>query len=145
MDHKKATVILEDIADKLDEASEHWEQYLNIRTGEFAHLSDGSYVETDHELAEEIESSDAYIRLPNQREIREYDIMEAFAEATPNATKREKLFAALNGRKPFRRFKDTINFIGLDEAYYAFRFLAYVRMAKEWCESHDIPYIMRSR
>ena len=30
-----ATVYLEDIAEKLEEASDHWEQYLNVVTGEF--------------------------------------------------------------------------------------------------------------
>jgi hypothetical protein len=40
----KAIVILEDVADKLEETMECWEQYLNIATGEFVALSDGSYV-----------------------------------------------------------------------------------------------------
>ena len=139
----KAVIILEDIADKFEETMDCWEQYLNTATGEFVSLSDGSYVETDEELAEEIDCSDDYIKLPNQHEIREYDIMEAFAEATPDANKREKLFRTLNGKKPFRNFKDTINYIGLDEAYYAFRFLSFIRIAKEWCDENDIPYKLR--
>jgi len=136
----KAVIILENIADKLEETMDCWEQYLNTVTGEFVSLSDGSYVETDKELAEEIDCSDDYIKLPNQHEIREYDIMEAFTEATPDTDKREKLFRALNGKKPFRNFKDTINYIGLDEAYYTFRFLSFIRIAKEWCDENDIPY-----
>ena len=39
------------------------------------------YVETDDDLADEIECSDDYVRLPNQRDIREYDIMEALEYA----------------------------------------------------------------
>ena len=101
----KVTVILEDVVDKLEEASDCWEQYLNAVAGEYVALSDGSYVEPDYELAEEIEDSDSYIRLPNQREIREFNIMEDFAEATPNAENQRKLFSALRGRKPFRHFK----------------------------------------
>ena len=34
-------MFLEDIADKLEETMEYWEQYLNVETGEFAALSDG--------------------------------------------------------------------------------------------------------
>jgi len=139
----KAKIFLEDIADKLEETMECWAQYLNTVTGEFVSLSDGSYVETDEELAEEIDCSDDYVRLPNQHEIHEYKIMEAFADATPDAGKREKLFRALNGRKPFRNFKDTLNYTGLDEAYYAFRFLSFIKIAKEWCEENDIPYTLR--
>lgn len=136
----KVTVIIEDVADQLEMSMECWEQYLNSTTGEFVSLSDGSYVETDMELAEEIENSDDYIRLPNQYEIQEYNIMENFANAIPDTEKRIKLFRALNGRKPFRNFKDTINNLGLDEAYYAFRFLAHIDIAKEWCEKNDIAY-----
>jgi hypothetical protein len=28
-------------------------------------------------------------------------------------------------------------------AYYAFRFLAHIDIAKEWCEKHDIAYEFR--
>ena len=122
---------------------ERWEQYLNTATGEFVSLSDGSYIETDEELAEEIDSSDNYVRLPNQRDIHEYSIMENFAESCPDAGKRAKLLRALTGRKPYRHFKDELNYIGLDEVYYAFRFLAFVNIAKEWCEENEIPYILR--
>ena len=142
---EKVTVFLEDVADKLEETMECWEQYLNTATGEFVAISDGSFVEVDEELCEEIESSDAYIRLPNQHDIREYDIMEAFAGDTPDAGKRERLFRALGGRKPFRHFKDTLNYTGLDEVYYAYRFLAFIRIAREWCEDNDIPFTTREK
>lgn len=62
-------VFLEDIADKLEEIMEHWEPYLNTATGEFVALSDGAYIETDEELAEKIDNSRDYIRLPNQYNI----------------------------------------------------------------------------
>ena len=48
------TVYLEDIAEKLEEASDHWEQYLNVATGEFEYLPDGEYVQPDKDLAERI-------------------------------------------------------------------------------------------
>lgn len=141
----KPLFFLEDIADKLEETMDHWEQYLNIATGEFVALSDGVYIETDEELAEEIENSRDYVRLPNQYDIREYDIMEDFAEATIDARKREQLFRALSGRKPFRHFKDTLNYAGLEKSYYAFRFLAFLRIVKEWCEENEIPYKCRDK
>jgi|GEM_PF-6638394 hypothetical protein len=46
-------VSLEDIADKMEEASDEWRQFLNIKTGEF--LS----VQSEHlGLAEDLESDD---------------------------------------------------------------------------------------
>lgn len=133
-------VYLEDIADNLEEATDCWEQYLNIRTGEFEALSDGTYIETDEKLAEKIEESEDYIRLPNQREIHEYDIMENFAASIENADMSGRLFSALNGRKPFRHFKDEINYIGIAEEYYSFKAAALLKIAKIWCEENDIIY-----
>lgn len=135
-----ATVNLEDIAGKLEEASDHWEQYLNVVTGEFEALADGMYIETDEELAEEIECSGDYVRLPNQYGIHEYRIMERFAEATLDEKKQTRLFRALHGRRPYRHFKDEINLLGLSEVYYAFRYVAFVEMARDWCEGNGIPY-----
>ena len=86
------TVYLEDIAEKLEEASDHWEQYLNAATGEFEYLPDGEYVEPDKELAERIDASDDYLRLPNQYDIHEYRIMESFAESVRDSSKSSRLF-----------------------------------------------------
>ena len=114
-------VYLEDIAEKLEEASDHWEQYLNAATGEFEYLPDGEYVEPDKELAERIDASDDYLRLPNQYDIHEYRIMESFADSVRDSSKSGRLFRALRGRKPYRHFKDEIYYLDLDQAYYAFR------------------------
>ena len=127
-------VYLEDIAEKLEEASDHWEQYLNAATGEFEYLPDGEYVEPDKELAERIDASDDYLRLPNQYDIHEYRIMESFAESVRDSSKSSRLFRALRGRKPYRHFKDEIIYLDLDQAYYAFRSRAFMEIAREWCK-----------
>lgn len=137
---ENTTVYLEDIAEKLEETIDCWEQYLNIRTGEFEALSDGTYIETDDELAERIEESEDYIRLPNQREIREYDIMEDFAASIENAEISSRLFSALSGRKPFRHFKDEINYLGIAKEYYQFKSALLLRIARDWCEENNIKY-----
>ena len=97
-------VYLEDIAEKLEEASDHWEQYLNAATGEFEYLPDGEYVEPDKELAERIDASDDYLRLPNQYDIHEYRIME-WAEAISTLQRRNYLSGFRPGllRFPFPR------------------------------------------
>ncbi len=137
------TVFVEDVAEAFEETSTEWIQFLNTETGEFVSLPDSDYYgpwdEETEKLAEKIDSSDVYVRLPSQRELREYDIMENFAEHVPNQRKAAILFRALEGRKPFRHFKDEINNLGLDEAYYAFRFLSFCVMAVRWCRDNDIP------
>ena len=138
------TVYLEDIAEKLEEASDHWEQYLNVVTGEFEYLPDGVYVQPDKDLAERIDASGDYLRLPNQYDIHEYHIMESFAESVQDSSKSGRLFRALRGRKPYRHFKDEIIYLNLDQAYYTFRSCAFMEIAREWCENYDLPYQLRS-
>ena len=137
------TIYLEDIADKLDETMDCWEQYLNVVTGEFESVPDGTYLDADEELTERINGSTDYVRLPNQYDIHEFRIMEQFAEAVPDRRKQAELFRALRGKRPFRRFKDELNYFGLTEAYYAFRFLAFIEIARDWCEDLGIPYQMK--
>ena len=138
------TVYLEDIAEKLEEASDHWEQYLNVATGEFEYLPDGEYVQPDKDLAERIDASGDYLRLPNQYDIHEYHIMESFAESVQDSSKSSRLFRALRGRKPYRHFKDEIYYLDLDQAYYAFRSCAFMDIARKWCENYNLPYQLRS-
>ena len=139
------TVFIEDVAEKLEEAMDTWEQYLNVMTGEFESLSDGSYAEVDEELAEKIEDSHDYVRLPNQYEIHEYRIMSDFADTVTNPHKQSSLYYALNGRKPYRRFKDAIIDLNLEQAYYDFRADEFLKIAREWCEENQIPYAHKRR
>ena len=139
----KIIVALDSIADKLEEASDGMDQYLNTVTGEFEYLFDGSFIELDEELAERIDDSDDFVRLPGQREINEYAIMQNFAESCQDAEKQTKLLRALSGKKPFRNFKDSLYNTGLEEEYNAFRFLEFINIVKEWCEDNNIPYKTR--
>lgn len=136
-----APVFLENIAQSLEETMDGWEQYLNLTTGEIEATPDGTYLEPDAELLQKIEDRyEEYIRLPNQYELHEYRIMENFADAFVDTRKRARLIYALRGKKPYRHFKDELNRLGLVQAYDAFRFLAFVEIAREWCEDHGVPY-----
>ena len=74
------TVFVEDIAIAFDEHFYDWQQFLNTKTGEIVTLSSDGVLDTDEKLAEEIDSTDDYIRLPSQYELHEYRIMENFAD-----------------------------------------------------------------
>lgn len=152
-------VFLEDIADKMEEASNEWRQFLNIRSGEFLsvqseHLGLAEDLESDDELdkysdwerdmireaVDMLSNEDDYMELPSQYKINEYRIMEEFAEAISDPRKQELLLVALNGKGAFRRFKDTLMRVGLEKEWYAYRFLAFMKIAKEWCEENNIVY-----
>ena len=134
------TVFVEDIATAFDEHFSDWQQFLNTKIGEIVTLSSDGVLDTDKELAEEIDSTDDYIRLPSQYDLHEYRIMENFADTVINERMANKLWRALNGKKPFRHFKDTINHLGIAQDYYKFRFQAYLDIAVEWCKDNNIPY-----
>ncbi len=135
------TISLEKIVQKLEETSDADYFYLNTVTGEFEWMSNGEYMEADEELAERIEMSDDYVRLPTQYDIHEYLIMRDFAESIEDDNIREKLCRTLTGSRVHRRFKDELIFLGIREEYYAFRNTVYWDIAEEWCKDHKIPYI----
>ena len=133
------TVFVEDIATALDESFNDWQQFLNIQTGEIEVLSNDRLLDTDEELAKKIDTSNDYIKLPSQYDVNQYQIMENFADNVNDVRIAKKLWIALNGRKPFRHFKDTINYLGIAQDYYKFRFQAYLDIAVEWYKWKNPP------
>ena len=83
-----AVIKLKDIADALDESMDEWEQFINIKTGKIISVPEspwtvgqGIYDELNAELEE---AEDDFRMLPNQYEIREYNIMMDFALESGN-------------------------------------------------------------
>ena len=155
-------VFLEDVANKLYEVNNDWRMFMHKKTGEFIlcqndHLGVAEDLESEEELEqyckwerdaireaiEFLPRWDEYVELPSQYEIDEYRIMEAFAEAMPDEHKQELLFVALSGKGAFRRFKDTLIRVKLEKEWYAYRFLAFVDIAREWCEENEIAYSIK--
>ena len=137
------TIDIKTIADELECCFDGWNQFLNTETGEIVSLSDGmwsDWTEEDEALAEEIDMSGNYVRLPNQYEIHAWRIMEAFAEEIPAAGVKARLLRALHGKKAYRHFKDEIINLGIQDAYYAYRSREILEIAKAWCEENEIPY-----
>ncbi len=140
------TVDLKDISEAVEMASDFWETYLNTETGELCRIpSSSEYIDdTDKydELVNEIESSQRFIRLPNQYDINEYSIMKNFALNVLNKPQREKLLQILKNQKPFKHFKNEIYYLGIEKSYFAFRQQRYCEITKEWCELHNISYVV---
>ena len=129
---------LNTVADEFDMISHDTRVFYNTKTGEFDYLSDFMHYDgvTDTEKFDE----EGWIHAPNHRDIDEYNIMVSFAEAVPNKRKSELLSDALDGKGAFRRFRDTIDRLGLDDDWYAFKKLAYIEIARQWCEEHGLDY-----
>lgn len=142
---KHAPIYLEDIADAFDSGFSDWEQFLNLETGGIVVLPDQDNMfidrtEEDEELLKEIEETDKYVRLWDQRDLREKDMMWEFARMQDDEKVANKLVNALRGRHPYRYFKDAAFQMGVRDEYFKFRSEQYLERAKEWCEVNEIRY-----
>ena len=136
-------VYLEDIVDAFETCMDEWTQFLDTRTGEIVSIPNDPGLmafDEDEAICEEIEETEYYIRLPDQYELHEKQIMENFADICVSRSIANRLWRALNGRHPYRYFKDAINEMGVAQKYYDFRALTFLRMAEEWCRDHNVRY-----
>ena len=84
--------------------------------------------------------SEDYIELPSQFDIHEYKIMEDFCYDVEDEDFSAELLNRIRGRGAFRKFKDAIRQRGITDDWYAFRKVAFKRIAIDWLEDNDIPY-----
>ena len=66
--------------------------------------------------------------------------MERFCLSVEDQAISDELYYAIKGRGAFRRFKDRIHRYGLAEAWYQYLDEALEKIAKRWCEEHQIDY-----
>lgn len=141
----------------MDIQFDEWNTYLNLRTGEVISVTQGDlraaeedepyddlpdWQQEARELAIDIfENYDDYEELPTKFDINEYDIMEDYCYSIENQKTRSLLLNAIQGRGAFRRFKDKIHELGIEEKWYAYRDARLREIAIEWCEDHGIEYI----
>lgn len=106
--------------------------------GQVYYIWDGTIInhEEDEELKEALDWEG--IRLPDTYDINEYAMMEEFIWSLEDPEVQNRLNAAIRGRGAFRYFKAEAECLGLLENWYAFRDATYERIAKEWCQEHEI-------
>jgi predicted thioesterase len=131
----KPIVKLSEMVSHIEMTSDGEYAFYNELTGEYYWRSD--FGDDDDR---DLDFEEGWLRLPNQRDAGEYDMMTDFADTVVNSRKREQLEVALSGRGAFRRFKDAVNRLGIADAWYAFRDMRYLEFARDWCEEEELPY-----
>jgi hypothetical protein len=131
-------VSLNEAAAEFEMISHDTHVFYNTDTGEFDFFTD--FMLYDGEIDVEEFDDDRWIAAPRHDEIDEYGIMVDFAEAVPNQRKSELLCVALEGKGAFRRFKDTLDRVGIAEEWYAYKRLAYIELVREWCDENGLKY-----
>lgn len=134
-------VKLREVLEALEGAGMEIEYYYDTKNQEilmvFDNMINGEY---NPQLMEEICEGfiEDFIPLPGQYDINEYSMMESFIYELPAGKKQDILEQAIRGKGAFRRFKDRLYDLGLEEKWYKYRDDCYERIAKEWCERYDI-------
>ncbi len=79
-----------------------------------------------------------FIPLPGQYEINEYCMMESFIYELPVGRNQDVLEQAIRGKGAFRRFKDRLFDLGMEQEWYTYRDACYEKIEREWCEKYGI-------
>jgi hypothetical protein len=85
-----------------------------------------------------LKNEDDYLALPTKYDLNEYQIMEEFVLSLKDRRASELLYTSIKGKGAFRRFKDTLLRLHLDNEWYAYRDAAISQVAIDWCESNQI-------
>ena len=142
----------------MESQSDERRSYLNRGTGEVFGVSEEEFrvveeegsledysewqqelIETAKEILEDEEGK--FIALPSRFDIDEYSMMERFSLSVNDDEISDYLYAAIKGRRAFRRFKDEVRRFGLEEDWYKYRDEKFKELAICWCKDNKIEYI----
>lgn len=128
--------LIDRISEILEQVSEENEFLYRKSTGEII-CRNPDFL--DENTLEDIEvNRKDYILLPTQYDIHEYRIMQDFAMDCPYEQMREKMLASLRGKGAFRRFKDTVSYLGIREDWFAYRDERLKEIAERWCSENGL-------
>jgi len=143
------------VIEHLDMLNDEITAYLNKQTGELVVLSTeelsaaeegedpADYPEWQQEAvlkAQEVIASDDWLELPDKFDIHEYNVMEEFCYSVADTQISERLLGQIRGSGAFRRFREAIDFFGIEQDWYRFRSETMERIAVEWLEANQIAY-----
>lgn len=113
--------------------------YLNTETGEIVFVSEFSMSgEEIDELDEELED-EKYLPVPQIGSHEAYEIMADFVSTVDHTDLRGALIDALEGHKPFRRFKDTLgDYPHEEQQWYKFEEQAHRKVILDWLAEEGI-------
>ena len=137
-------VYLREVLDALDAATDSTVFVFSKRRNRVLLFVEGSLADDLEEnitLEDALNDPDRYIPLPREYEIHEYQIMENFVNSLENEDAACELLHAMQGKGAFRRFKEMLSLLSLEDRWYNHREEAYEKIAVEWCVKNGIKVI----
>jgi hypothetical protein len=152
-----ATVLLEDIVEALELASDEAHWFVDLENGE-VHGVSKELLNSAEEAADEDEELDIpawqkdewtiekrimfhrknFERLPTKFDVHEWQIMRDFADSVQNPQISRELQDAIHGAGAFRMFKSVIRRLKIEQQWYAFHLETLKEIAREWCQEHGV-------
>ena len=132
-------VKLQDIIDAMDMTDRYTENFLDAATGEIVYINDMVMGQKEKDEIYDRLDEHGFYRLPTSFDLRDYDIMEDFIAGMPEGVQ-GRMYDAIQGRGAFRRFKDMVCEMGIEQMWYEFHDNVYKRKAASWCEENGIDY-----
>jgi hypothetical protein len=149
-------VNIDDVIEGMEMQFDDSSHLLNIKTGEVIFIQDEFLRDAEDEepfdhlpdwqqeqmiLANDILDHDEnYVDLPSKFDIHEYNMMEEFCISVKDPKSRDILLRAIRGKGAFRRFKDKIPDVGLQQDWYDYRDKCYRQIAIDFCEENNLEY-----
>ncbi len=151
------TVKLSIIVEGIELQDDQNTSYLNLQTGKVVTLTDDDFLaaevedesmfnlyglnEDDVKGAKEILSEqENYLVLPTKFDLNEYGMMERFCSTISNSKIRDSLGQSLIGSGAYRRFKEKIHILAVQDEWYRFRDEEIKKVAIQWCREHRIIF-----
>ena len=137
-------VYLRDVMDALDAATDSTVFVFSKKRNRVLLFVEGSLADDLEEnitLEDALNDLDRYIPLPREYEIHEYQIMENFVNSLEDEDEAHELLNSMQGKGAFRRFKEKVSLLSLEDRWYNHREEAYEKIAVEWCVKNGIKVI----
>jgi hypothetical protein len=87
-----------------------------------------------------LDREEDFLSLPKKYDIHEYRIMEDFCHSVRDRQIAEDLCNTIHGKGAFRRFRDAIQRLKMEDEWYKYRDGVIKQITIEWCEANDIRY-----
>ena len=137
-------VHLREVLDALDATNDSTVFVFSKRRNRVLLFFEGSLaddIEDNITLEDALNDPDSYIPLPTEYEIHEYQIMEDFVNSLEEEGAARELLHTMQGKGAFRRFKEKVSLLNLEDRWYRYRNDEYEKIAMEWCSSNGIESI----
>lgn len=134
---------IEELIVALESQYDSGESYLDKETGQLVLISDYmDYKCVDYTPDQVEENPGRYLYIEPMKSGSGWDIMDDFTQSiVTDREVQEALERALNGKKPFRSFKDTLlDFPEIRKQWFTYHNERMEKIARDWLEENDILF-----